>query len=101
VGHKIVLFNKIFNQNSFDEILTVSIYVDYRSKRFSVLGVDKQVLAKASGKAMCVRAKNWCDSSQKFLTRCADAGNLEACYFLGMVINNPNSLSLYLDMMPP
>ncbi|KAJ4766002.1 hypothetical protein LUZ62_031291 [Rhynchospora pubera] len=55
------------------------------SKRFSVLGVDQQVLAKASGKAMCVRAKNWSDSSEKFLRRCADAGNLEACYFLGMI----------------
>lgn len=54
-----------------------------------MLGVDRQVLAKASGKSMCVRAKNWSESSEKFLTRCAVAGNLEACYFLGMVIT-PN-----------
>jgi hypothetical protein len=46
---------------------------------------DRLVLANASRKAICVRAKNWCESSHKFLSRCADAGNLEACYFLGMV----------------
>lgn len=50
-----------------------------------MLGVDRLVLANASRKSMCVRAKNWCESSHKFLSRCADAGNLEACYFLGMV----------------
>jgi hypothetical protein len=50
-----------------------------------MLGVDRLVLANASHKAICVRAKNWCESSNKFLSRFADAGNLEACYFLGMV----------------
>ncbi|KAJ3701450.1 hypothetical protein LUZ61_005155 [Rhynchospora tenuis] len=55
------------------------------NKKFSMLGIDRLVLANASRKAMCVRAKKWCESSDKFLSRCADAGNLEACYFLGMI----------------
>ncbi|KAJ4794897.1 HCP family protein with MYND-type zinc finger protein [Rhynchospora pubera] len=55
------------------------------NKKFSKLGIDGLILANASRKAMCVRAKQWCESSDKFLSRCADAGNLEACYFLGMI----------------
>ncbi|KAJ3694049.1 hypothetical protein LUZ60_009529 [Juncus effusus] len=55
------------------------------SKRFSVLGLNREVLANAAGKSLWVRAKNWSDSAQQFLLRCADAGNIEACHFLGMI----------------
>ncbi|KAJ3671877.1 hypothetical protein LUZ60_007956 [Juncus effusus] len=54
-------------------------------KRFSELGADPLVLANASAASIRVRAKSWSESTQHFLTRCADAGNVEACYFLGMI----------------
>lgn len=34
---------------------------------------------------LTVKAQNWSDSAQRFLKQCADAGNVEACYTLGMV----------------
>ena len=43
------------------------------------------VLARASPRCLAVRAKAWSDDAHRFLQRCADAGNLEACYLLGMV----------------
>ncbi|ONK77783.1 uncharacterized protein A4U43_C02F10530, partial [Asparagus officinalis] len=53
-------------------------------KRFNGLGVNPMVLAKASAKSLAVRAKNWSEQAHRFLKRCADSGNLEACYILGM-----------------
>ncbi|KAJ3671878.1 hypothetical protein LUZ60_007957 [Juncus effusus] len=55
------------------------------SKRFNVLGLDREVLKKAPGKSLWVRAKNWSESAHQFLIHCADAGNVEACHFLGMI----------------
>jgi len=43
------------------------------------------VLSKASPRTFSIRAKNWCESAQRFLKQCAEAGNVEACYTLGMV----------------
>uniref|UniRef100_A0A453BUY3 F-box domain-containing protein n=1 Tax=Aegilops tauschii subsp. strangulata TaxID=200361 RepID=A0A453BUY3_AEGTS len=54
-------------------------------KRFRELGQNKVVLAKVSPRCLAVRAKSWSDSAHRFLQRCADAGNLDACYLLGMV----------------
>ncbi|CAL5017382.1 unnamed protein product [Urochloa decumbens] len=54
-------------------------------KRFRALGQSKVVLARASPRCLAVRAKSWSDDAHRFLQRCADAGNLEACYLLGMV----------------
>ncbi|KAJ0972499.1 hypothetical protein J5N97_020458 [Dioscorea zingiberensis] len=54
-------------------------------KRFKGLGVNPMVLAKASAKSLAIRAKNWCESAHRFLKLCADSGNLEACYTLGMI----------------
>lgn len=34
---------------------------------------------------LAVKAQNWSESAQRFLKQCADAGNVEACYTLGMV----------------
>ncbi|CAN6248323.1 unnamed protein product [Urochloa humidicola] len=54
-------------------------------KRFRELGQSKVVLARASPRCLAVRAKAWSDDAHRFLQRCADAGNLEACYLLGMI----------------
>ncbi|CAI8598078.1 unnamed protein product [Vicia faba] len=54
-------------------------------KRLNALGLNSLVLSKASNKTLSVKAKNWCDSAHRFLKRCADAGNIEACYTLGMI----------------
>ncbi|XP_072953435.1 F-box protein At5g50450-like isoform X2 [Typha angustifolia] len=55
-------------------------------KRFNELGLHPLVLSKASAKSLAVRAMNWSESAHRFLNRCADAGNLEACYILGMIL---------------
>ncbi|RDY11847.1 F-box protein, partial [Mucuna pruriens] len=54
-------------------------------KRLNSLGLHSLVLSKASHKTFSVKAKNWCDSAHRFLKLCADAGNVEACYTLGMI----------------
>ncbi|KAF7813602.1 F-box protein [Senna tora] len=54
-------------------------------KRLHDLGLQSQVLSKASPKTFSVRAKNWSDSAHRFLKQCADSGNVEACYTLGMI----------------
>ncbi|CAN6234780.1 unnamed protein product [Urochloa humidicola] len=54
-------------------------------KRFRELGQSKVVLSRASPRCLAVRAKAWSDDAHRFLQRCADAGNLEACYLLGMI----------------
>ena len=59
----------------------------WRCKRFRELGQSKVVLARASPRCLAVRAAAWSDDAHRFLQRCADAGNLEACYLLGMVRN--------------
>lgn len=43
------------------------------------------VLSKASTKMLAVSAKNWSESAHRFLKQCADSGNVEASYTLGMV----------------
>ncbi|KAG6501579.1 hypothetical protein ZIOFF_041462 [Zingiber officinale] len=53
-------------------------------KRLKGLGWNPLVLAKASLKSLVIKAKNWSDSAHKFLKQCADSGNIEACYVLGM-----------------
>ncbi|GAU16645.1 hypothetical protein TSUD_325950 [Trifolium subterraneum] len=54
-------------------------------KRLNGLSLNSSVLSKASNKTLSVKAKNWCDSAHRFLKRCVDAGNIEACYTLGMI----------------
>ncbi|KAL0447256.1 UNVERIFIED_CONTAM: F-box protein [Sesamum latifolium] len=34
---------------------------------------------------LAVKAQNWSESSHRFLKLCADSGNVEACYTLGMI----------------
>ncbi|CAL9045949.1 unnamed protein product, partial [Musa banksii] len=54
-------------------------------KRFHGLGHHPLVLSKVSAGCLGVRANTWSDSSHRFLKRCADCGNLEASYMLGMI----------------
>ncbi|KAJ0038989.1 hypothetical protein Pint_23727 [Pistacia integerrima] len=64
-------------------------------KRLNGLAMNFLVLSKASEKTFAIRAKNWCDPAHRFLKLCADAGNVEACYTLGMIrfycLNNRGS----------
>ncbi|XP_068666087.1 F-box protein At1g67340-like [Aristolochia californica] len=54
-------------------------------KRLNGLGLHPLVLSKASPKSIAVKAQNWSESAHRFLKQCADAGNIEACYTLGMI----------------
>ncbi|KAI4382527.1 hypothetical protein MLD38_008480 [Melastoma candidum] len=54
-------------------------------KRLKGLALNPMVLTKASSKTFAVRAKDWSDDAHRFLKLCADAGNVEACYTLGMI----------------
>ncbi|KAK9060175.1 hypothetical protein SSX86_020879 [Deinandra increscens subsp. villosa] len=61
------------------------ISVLFTCKRLNVLGVHSLVLSKVSSKTVAVKAKNWSESAHRFLKQCSDAGNVEACYNLGMI----------------
>nr|GFA84398.1 F-box protein At1g67340-like [Tanacetum cinerariifolium] len=54
-------------------------------KRLNTLGSNSLVLAKASPKVFAVKPEKWSESSHRFLKSCSDAGNVEACYTLGMI----------------
>ncbi|KAF5939937.1 hypothetical protein HYC85_021104 [Camellia sinensis] len=54
-------------------------------KRLNGLGLNSMVLSKASTKTLAVNAKNWSESGHRFLKQCAESGNVEACYTLGMI----------------
>lgn len=56
-----------------------------RCKRLNGLGLHSLVLSKASHKMLTVKSSNWSESAHRFLKLCADSGNIEACYTLGMV----------------
>lgn len=43
------------------------------------------VLANASPTTLAVKAARWSDGTHRFLKRCADSGNIEACFTLGMI----------------
>ncbi|XP_021316568.1 serine/arginine repetitive matrix protein 1 isoform X2 [Sorghum bicolor] len=59
-------------------------------RRFRDLAAHPAVLSRASAAAVAVPAGRWSDAAHQFLRRCAAAGNLHACYFLGMVTDRPN-----------
>ncbi|XVE56578.1 hypothetical protein DITRI_Ditri04bG0022700 [Diplodiscus trichospermus] len=54
-------------------------------KRLNRLGLHPLVLSKAGPKALAVKAQRWSDSAHRFLKHCVNAGNIEACYTLGMI----------------
>ncbi|KAG6473767.1 F-box protein At5g50450-like [Zingiber officinale] len=54
-------------------------------KRMNRLGKSPFVLKKAALESISIGVKNWSQPTHKFLEMCADAGNLEACYLIGMI----------------
>ncbi|KAK8484506.1 hypothetical protein V6N13_108159 [Hibiscus sabdariffa] len=64
-------------------------------KRLNSFALQPLVLSKASPKLFAVKAENWSESAHRFLKSCADVGNVEACYTLGMIrfycLQNPGS----------
>lgn len=54
-------------------------------KRLNGLGLNSLVLFKASKRLLALKARNWSESAHRFLKLCADTGNIEACYILGMI----------------
>ncbi|XP_073032237.1 F-box protein At1g67340-like [Primulina eburnea] len=54
-------------------------------KRLNGLGLHSLVLSKSSQKMLEVKAKNWSESAHRFLKLCVEAGNIEACFILGMI----------------
>ncbi|XP_061371814.1 F-box protein At1g67340-like isoform X2 [Gastrolobium bilobum] len=54
-------------------------------KRLNQLGIHRLVLSKAGPKVFAVKPKNWSDCAHRFLKRCVNAGNVDACYTLGMI----------------
>lgn len=54
-------------------------------RRFCSVAKDPQVLAHASAGVLAVKASKWSEGAHLFMKSCADAGNLEACYTLGMI----------------
>ncbi|KAL5203917.1 hypothetical protein ABZP36_008788 [Zizania latifolia] len=54
-------------------------------RRFRELAAHPAVLSSASAATVAVRAAAWSETAHRFLRRCAAAGSLYACYFLGMV----------------
>lgn len=56
-----------------------------RCKRLNRLGLHRLVLSKAGARVFAVKAKNWSESVHRFLKLCVNAGNVDACYTLGMV----------------
>lgn len=54
-------------------------------KRFCAAGAHRLVLASASPPVLGTSASKWSDGAHRFLKQCADAGNAEAAYALGMI----------------
>ncbi|KAH7292429.1 hypothetical protein KP509_29G067600 [Ceratopteris richardii] len=54
-------------------------------KRFMKLTGCPAVMREVSKEALRVDASRWCTAAAAYLTKCADAGNLEACFILGMI----------------
>ncbi|CAJ1975050.1 unnamed protein product [Sphenostylis stenocarpa] len=54
-------------------------------KRLNQLGLHRLVLSKAGPKVFAVKPKNWSEKAHAFLRHCVSAGNVDACYTLGMI----------------
>ncbi|KFK26699.1 hypothetical protein AALP_AA8G281800 [Arabis alpina] len=64
-------------------------------KRLNRLGLHPLVLSRAGTHTLAVTPDKWSDSAHKFLKLCVNAGNIDACYALGMIrfycLQNPVS----------
>ncbi|CAM6099379.1 unnamed protein product [Calypogeia fissa] len=54
-------------------------------RRFLAAGKHPFVLLNAAPAVLTVKASRWSDGAHRFLKQCADAGNVEACYTIGMI----------------
>jgi hypothetical protein len=72
-----------------------------RFKRSRELGKSKEVLMKASPRCLSVRADKWSEDAHKLVRSCADAGNLDASYILGMVNHVNECVDLALSHLFP
>ncbi|XP_014498888.1 F-box protein At1g67340 [Vigna radiata var. radiata] len=54
-------------------------------KRLNRLGLHRLVLSKAGPKVFAVKPTNWSEKTHTFLKHCVNAGNVDACYTLGMI----------------
>ncbi|KAJ6832059.1 uncharacterized protein M6B38_345350 [Iris pallida] len=61
------------------------ISISLTCKRTKELGKHELVLKNASRRGIAIKAEKWSESSHRFLISCCDAGNIHACYFLGMI----------------
>ncbi|CAH8305993.1 unnamed protein product [Eruca vesicaria subsp. sativa] len=64
-------------------------------KRLNRLGLHPLVLSRVGTQTLAVTAEKWSVSSHRFLKLCVNAGNVDACYTLGMIrfycLKNPVS----------
>jgi hypothetical protein len=65
--------------------LNMYLFVISSCKRIRKLAREPIVLRNVSHHAFSVHASSWCDRAHQFLSHCAEAGNMDACYMLGMV----------------
>ncbi|XP_034607106.1 F-box protein At5g50450 isoform X1 [Setaria viridis] len=68
-------------------------------RRFRELAAHPAVLSRASAAAVSLRAGRWSEAAHQFLRRCAAAGSLHACYFLGMVTSATATSSVVCTAM--
>ncbi|ESW09907.1 hypothetical protein PHAVU_009G166400 [Phaseolus vulgaris] len=54
-------------------------------KRLNRLGLHRLVLSKAGSKVFSIKPRNWSEKTHTFLKHCVNAGNVDACYTLGMI----------------
>lgn len=54
-------------------------------KRLNRLALHRLVLARAGPRVFTLKARNWSESTHRFLKLCVNAGNVHACYTLGMI----------------
>ncbi|KAJ0243048.1 F-box protein [Hirschfeldia incana] len=54
-------------------------------KRLNRLALHPLVLSRAGPQTLAVTAEKWSDSAHRFLKLCVNAGNIDACYALGMI----------------
>ncbi|KAK7302241.1 hypothetical protein RJT34_13126 [Clitoria ternatea] len=61
------------------------ITVLFTCKRFKDLATHRLVLSKVGVRVFAIKPKNWSENAHRFLKHCVNAGNLDACYTLGMI----------------
>ncbi|KAG6470525.1 hypothetical protein ZIOFF_071598 [Zingiber officinale] len=84
-GEKACLFDCLPDDIVLSILCYLSASADCPCKRMNRLGKNPLVLEKATLKSISIRVENWSPPAHRFLKRCVRAGNVEACYLLGMI----------------